>query len=73
MASPDPYVVRNGSYTKTVYTVATLPTAASVQGAWRTVSDANASPWTNHGQVAVGGGTFRSRVMSDGTSWRLHY
>ncbi len=68
----DPNVVRNGSFTKTYYTVTALPAAAPNQGAQATVTDANASPYTFHGQIAVGGGTIRARVMSDGTNWRLH-
>jgi hypothetical protein len=69
---PDPYTVA-GLFTQPVYTVATLPPASSLQGALRLVIDADASPWTFHGEVAAGGGAIRSRVISDGTSWRLHY
>jgi hypothetical protein len=69
----DPHVVRNGLYTKPYFTVATLPAAGGMQGEKLTVTDANASPWTFHGQIAVGGGTIRSAVMSDGSNWRLHF
>lgn len=69
---PDPYTVA-GLFVQPMYTVATLPAPAPLQGAWRHVNDANASPWGNHGQIAVGGGTFRTRVISDGVAWRLHY
>jgi hypothetical protein len=69
---PDPFTVA-GLFTQPVYTVATLPAAAPWQGALRLVTDAASSPWTDHGKVATGGGTYRSRVISDGTVWRLHY
>lgn len=69
----DMSVVRTGSFTRTTYTVATLPAASTKQGSILYVTDANASPWTFHGQVAVGGGTIRGRVISDGSSWRLHF
>lgn len=69
----DPHVLRGGVFTRQYYTVTTLPAAASQQGEWQWVSDANASPWTNHGETAVGGGTIRSKVMSDGTVWKLHF
>lgn len=69
----DPNVNRTGLWTKPMYTVATLPAASTKQGSILYVTDANASPWTFHGQVAVGGGTIRGRVISDGTSWRLHF
>lgn len=69
---PDPLTV-TGSFTRPVYTVATLPAAAVRQGFLEFVTDASASSWTNHGQIVTGGGTFRTRVFSDGTNWRLHY
>jgi hypothetical protein len=69
---PDPHVVV-GLYTRPVYTVATLPPVAQTQGERAWISDSNASPWTFHGQIAVGGGTLRCRVTSDGTNWRLHW
>ena len=69
--SADPNVVA-GSFTKTYYTVATLPAASTRQGGQETVTDLTVNPWTNHGEIAVGGGTTRGRVVSDGTNWRLH-
>ena len=57
---PDPNVNRTGLYTRTYYTVATLPSAASQQGNEAFVTDANASPLTNHGQTVAGGGHTRS-------------
>lgn len=69
---PDPHI-NTGLATRTVYTVATLPNAAVQQGERHYVSDSNASPWVFHGQIAVGGGTLRCRVTSDGTNWRLHW
>ena len=70
--SNDPNVVA-GSFTKTVYTVATLPTASLQQGVFQWVSDADTSPWTNSGEIVLGGGAFKARVISDGTNWRLHF
>lgn len=70
--SNDPNVVA-GSYTRTYYAVAALPSAATNQGGFAYVTDADSSPWSNHGEIAVGGGTFRAKVMSDGANWRLHY
>lgn len=67
----DNQVVRTGLYTRALYTFATLPAAANNQGCEQFITDALNSPDTNYGQVAVGGGTFQSRVVSDGTAWRL--
>jgi hypothetical protein len=71
MASPDPHVNRTGLYTRTYYTVATLPAASSKQGEDAFVTDADASPLTFHGEIVAGSGEIRARVLSDGTNWRL--
>jgi len=55
----------------TVYTVATLPPAAGLPGTILLVSDATQNPSNNSGVVATGGGTTRTRVLSDGSSWRV--
>lgn len=67
---PDPHVVV-GSYTRTYYTVATLPAAASMQGEILYVSDANANPATASGSTVAGSGSTRARVKSDGSAWKL--
>jgi hypothetical protein len=67
----DPYTVTNGSFTKTYYTVTTLPAAASMQGGVEWVTDANSNAAVDPGEVVVGGGTTYARVLSDGTNWRL--
>lgn len=69
---PDPHI-NVGLWTRVVYTVATLPPVAAQQGERHYISDSAASPWTFHGQVAVGGGTIRCKVTSDGVNWRLHW
>jgi hypothetical protein len=64
---PDPLV------SQTVYTVATLPSAATKgDGYFTFVSDSTvaAMPGTL-GEVVVGGGTFEIPVESDGTNWRI--
>jgi hypothetical protein len=68
----DPHVVSTGLFTKTVYTVATLPPVAENQGTIRWVSDLANNPASNSGQVATGGGTTQGRVASDGTNWRIY-
>lgn len=67
---PDPNTV-TGLYTRTYYTVATLPAAASMDGAILYVTDSNANPMTAMGQVAAGGGTTLCRVKSANGSWRI--
>lgn len=69
----DPIVNRNGLRTKTIYTVATLPTAAARQGAILWISDSDAACNVAFNKIAVGGGTYAGRVRSDGTNWRLHF
>lgn len=54
-----------------IYTVATLPSAASKQGDVAYVSDSDRSG-AYAGSIAVGGGTSNARVLSDGTNWRIH-
>lgn len=67
----DVFLNNTGGYTRSYYTFTTLPTAASQQGKEAFITDANASPVTNHGQTAAGSGTYRARVLSDGTAWKL--
>lgn len=68
--SADPHV-NEGLYTRQWYTVATLPAAASMQGEVAYVTDLTDLAAGNNNKVAVGGGFNRSRVRSDGTSWRI--
>jgi len=66
---PDPNTVV-GSYTRPTYTVATLPAAASMQGAEAFVTDAAGSGYSNYGATVTGGGNTRTRVQSDGSAWK---
>ncbi len=68
----DPNVVRGGVYTKPITTVTALPSAASVQGDIRWVSDLTTNPLTTMNLTATGGGTTRGRVISDGTNWKIY-
>jgi hypothetical protein len=68
---PDPHV-NVGLYTRPKYTFATLPAATSNVGEILYITDASANPAVSSGLVAVGGGTTLSRVLSDGTVWRLY-
>jgi hypothetical protein len=70
--SADPNVVTD-SFTKTMYTVATLPAAAGNQGAIQWISDSDAACNVAFNKIAVGGGTYAGRARSDGTNWRLHF
>lgn len=73
MPSSDPNVVTNGSFTRTYYLVAALPAASAANvGMELFVTDANAHPGNNFGSLAAGGGSFRARVRSDGSVWKLH-
>lgn len=67
----DNAVARMGTYTRTLLTFATLPSAANNQGMEQWISDSTNPPDVNYGQIAVGGGTFNARVVSDGAAWRL--
>ena len=49
-----------------VYTVATLPSAASNAGALAQVTDSSV---TTNGSTVAGGGSSRVPVFSDGTNW----
>lgn len=69
---PDANINTTGLKTKVIYTVATLPTAATSQGEIRWVSDSDASHLTNSGKVVTGSGTITTRVRSDGTNWRVY-
>lgn len=55
----------------TIYTVATLPPASNLPGTILLVNDAIQNPASNSGVVVAGGGTTRTRVLSDGSSWRV--
>lgn len=67
----DNAVNRQGLYTRTMFTFATLPAATACQGQEFFITDSTASPDTGYGQVPTGGGTFQARVVSDGTVFRL--
>ena len=68
--SADPNV-NVGLFTKTIYTVATLPAAASARGNIEWVSNSTLGGDVSKGIVPVNGGTFKCKVMSDGTHWRI--
>lgn len=68
--SNDPNVVV-GSFTNTIYTVATLPAAANAQGNIEWVSDSTVSGDIGKGFTVVGGGTYRCKVESNGTVWKI--
>jgi len=68
--SADPNV-NLGLFTKTIYTVATLPAAAGAVGSIQWVSNSTVEGEINQGLIVVGGGTFKAKVISDGTNWRL--
>jgi hypothetical protein len=71
MASPDPYINRNGLMTKTLFTVATLPPAAGCAGRREIATDLSVQASTNNGMTAAGSGTFQGQVMSNGTVWKI--
>lgn len=71
IASDDAMYVSNGSFSRVFFTVATLPAAANNQGKVLFITDAATNPVVAPGLVAVGGGTTRARVLSDGAAWRL--
>lgn len=71
IASDDAMYVSDGSFTRKFYTFATLPAASANQGKVAFITDAATNPVVAPGLIAVGGGTTRARVLSDGTSWRL--
>jgi hypothetical protein len=54
------------------YTVSALPSASSQQGSVLYVTDSDRNGAIASGSIAVGGGSFNARVLSDGTNWRLH-
>lgn len=68
--SADPNV-NTGLFTKTIYTVATLPAAAGAQGQIQWISDSTVSGDIGKGLTAVGGGTYRCKVQSNGTTWKV--
>ena len=68
--SADPNV-NVGLFTKTIYTVATLPAAAVSQGNREWVSDSTANGDISAGLTAVGGGTYRAKVQSNGSVWKV--
>jgi hypothetical protein len=67
---PDPHTVVSGLYVRPSYTVATLPSAATSVNESLYVSDQTYN-CTTFGTGASGGGTFRMRVRSDGSQWRV--
>lgn len=62
----DVNAVFNGLHFLGVYTVATLPAAASNAGAFAQVTDSSA---TTNGNTVAGGGANRVPVFSNGTNW----
>lgn len=69
---PDPHTVITGAFTRTYYTVTSLPPAASMQGEVLYVTDLATNPLVSSGVVATGGGSTRGGVLSDGTNWRVY-
>lgn len=67
---PDPHV-NDGLYTKPVYTFATLPLAANMQGETVWISDLSTAPIVSAGATAIGGGAFIGKVRSNGTVWKI--
>lgn len=68
---PDLHINNQGRFTRTIFTVATLPTAASMQGEILYINDCNDIAFGNNGKIAVGAGFNNARVLSDGTNWRI--
>jgi hypothetical protein len=58
--------------TRVIYTVATLPAVATMQGAIAYVNDSTLTEAAGTGAIAIGGGTALARVRSDGSSWRVY-
>lgn len=58
-------------FTKTIYTVATLPAASGRQGGNEWVSDSTVNGEVGRGLTAVGGGTYRAKVISNGSVWKV--
>ena len=63
--------INAGLFTATYFTVATLPAAASFPGERYTVTDATVNNAIGRGAVVSGGGTNKTKVVSDGTNWRI--
>lgn len=82
LSAPDPPPILNprpgtpssdqANMDQTIYTVATLPAAASNDGLMTFVSDSTV-PYEviNLNSVVAGGGTSTVPVQSDGSSWRI--
>lgn len=68
--SADPYV-NTGLFTKTIYTLAALPAEAARLGGIEWISDSTVGGVIGKGLLAVGGGTYKCKVISDGTDWRI--
>lgn len=68
-ASPAAKLDVDGTVKSTVYTVATLPVAATTAGQRSFVSDATASHAAGIGATVTGGGANFVPVYSDGTNW----
>lgn len=67
---PDPHI-NYDLQTKTIYTVATLPPVATVQGERYWVSDSTLAGFINRGTVVTGGGTTRCKVLSTGAVYKI--
>lgn len=67
---PDPHI-NYDLYTKPIYTFATLPPAANLQGETVWISDLSTAPAVSGGATAVGGGAFIGKVRSTGTVWKI--
>lgn len=63
------HLTATGLVTLGVYTVATLPSAASNTGALARVSDSSVAASGNYGATVAGGGANRVKVFSNGTNW----
>lgn len=68
--SADPNV-NLGLFTKTYYTVATLPTASGCPGRIEWVSDSTVNGTIGEGLTAVGSSTYQNKVKSNGTAWKV--
>ena len=68
-SSPAAKLDVDGTLKSTVYTVATLPVAATTAGQRSFVSDATATHAAGIGTTVTGGGANFVPVYSDGTNW----
>lgn len=72
MADVSEVSINYDTFTKTTYTVATLPTASGQTGNILWVTDLNEANYANVGHTATGGGTYRGEVISNGSAWKLY-